>query len=228
MEDELPELPPGRYVAITFTDDGQGMEEAVASRVFEPFFTTKPTGRGSGLGLSQVHGFCAEAGGLARIASTPGLGTTVTLLLPAEGAVAVSPPPSRERPVAMAGSDLAGLRVLVVEDNEALGDVTGALLRSYGSLVQLARSGEQALDLVDSEPPFDAVLSDIVMPGGMDGIALAQALRQRFPRLPILLITGYSQTRVPVEQFPLLHKPCNPNELVSALRDAVSSAPPTH
>jgi CheY-like chemotaxis protein len=113
----------------------------------------------------------------------------------------------------------------VVEDNEALGDVTGALLRSYGSVVQLARSGEQALGLVDSEPPFDAVLSDIVMPGGMDGISLAQTLRQRFPRLPIVLITGYSQTRVPVEQFPLLHKPCSPNDLVSALRGAVAARP---
>jgi signal transduction histidine kinase/CheY-like chemotaxis protein len=222
VEDDIPDLAPGRFVAITFTDDGHGIDEAVASRVFEPFFTTKPSGRGSGLGLSQVHGFCAEAGGLARIASTPGLGTTVTLLLPAEGAVA-APPPPRERAVPTAGADLAGLRVLVVEDNEALGDVTGALLRSYGSVVQLARSGEQALGLVDTEPPFDAVLSDIVMPGGMDGIALAQTLRQRFPRLAIVLITGYSQTRVPVEQFPLLHKPCNPGDLVTALREAVSA-----
>ena len=224
IEDDLPDLPPGRYVAITFTDDGHGIEEAVASRVFEPFFTTKPTGRGSGLGLSQVHGFCAEAGGLARIASTPGLGTTVTLLLPAEGAT-VAPPPQREPSAARAKSDLAGLRVLVVEDNEALGDVTGALLRSHGSVVELARSGEQALGLVDSEPPFDAVLSDIVMPGGMDGISLAQTLRQRFPGLPIVLITGYSQTRVPVEQFPLLHKPCNPDDLIDALRGAVASPP---
>jgi signal transduction histidine kinase len=222
---EASDLAPGRYVALTFTDDGHGIEESVASRVFEPFFTTKPTGRGSGLGLSQVHGFCAEAGGLARIASTPGLGTTVTLLLPAEGAGAAAPAPAREVPAARASSDLAGLRVLVVEDNEALGDVTGALLRSYGSVVQLARSGEQALGLVDSEPPFDAVLSDIVMPGGMDGISLAQTLRQRFPGLPIVLITGYSQTRVPVEQFPLLHKPCSPNDLVSALRGAVAARP---
>jgi signal transduction histidine kinase len=224
VDDGSPDLPPGRYVAISFTDDGQGMDESIASRVFEPFFTTKPTGRGSGLGLSQVHGFCTEAGGLARIASTPGLGTTVTLLLPAEAVAAPLPAP-RERPEAGASSDLAGLRVLVVEDNEALGDVTGALLRSYGSVVQVARSGEQALGLVDSEPPFDAVLSDIVMPGGMDGISLAQTLRRRFPRLPIVLITGYSQTRVPVEQFPLLHKPCNPTDLIAALRGAVSAQP---
>jgi signal transduction histidine kinase len=219
--DDVRELPPGPYVLITFTDDGKGLDEATASRVFEPFFTTKPTGLGSGLGLSQVHGFCTEAGGSARITSTPGLGTTVSLLLPAETSGAGLPPGTRAGGMPAPG-DLAGLRVLVVEDNESLGDVTAALLGSYGCQVKLARSAEQALALFDEGADFDAVLSDIVMPGGMDGIALGQALKARLPDLPVVLISGYSSERVPRDSFTVLHKPCTPQDLVGAIRDAVA------
>jgi CheY-like chemotaxis protein len=218
---DLGELPAGPYVLISFTDDGKGLDEATASRAFEPFFTTKPAGLGSGLGLSQVLGFCTEAGGSARIASTPGLGTTVSLLLPAQAAGDGAASGAR-LPGTAAPGDLAGLRVLVVEDNESLGDVTAALLGSYGCQVKLARSAEQALGIIDEGAGFDAVLSDIVMPGGMDGIALGQALKARFPDLPVVLISGYSNERVPREHFPVLHKPCTPQDLVDAIRAAVA------
>lgn len=214
------DLPAGDYVLITVTDDGIGIADEVANRAFEPFFTTKATGLGSGLGLSQVHGFCTEAGGLARIAGTPGLGTAVSLILPA--ARAAAPAPMRQRP---AGADaMAGLRVLVVEDNESLGDVTAALLSSYGCQVELARSAEQALPHFNgSEPPFDVVLSDIVMPGGMDGVTLARQLRQRYPQLPLVLISGFSNVRPAEGEFTVLGKPCSPDDLVNALRQAVAA-----
>ncbi|HEX5686219.1 MAG TPA: ATP-binding protein [Ideonella sp.] len=217
---EIAELPPGDYVLISVTDDGTGIADEVANRAFEPFFTTKATGLGSGLGLSQVHGFCTEAGGLARIAGTPGQGTTVSLVLPA-AAAAAAPPPTRRQPAATEA--MAGLRILVVEDNESLGDMTAALLGSYGCRVHLARNAEQALGCFDGgEPPFDAVLSDIVMPGGMDGVTLARQLRERYPQLPLVLISGFSHVRPAEGEFTVLSKPCSPDGLVGALRQAVA------
>lgn len=218
---DLGDLPPGDYVQITLTDDGSGLDDDVARRAFEPFFTTKPMGSGSGLGLAQVHGFCAEAGGQARIAGAPGLGTAVTLLLPAAPpAREVAPPAAARR--APGAADLAGLRVLLVDDNASLGEVTGAVLGAHGAAVTPALSAEQALSLMDGDGSsrFDAVLSDIVMPGGMDGVSLARTLRERFPRLPVVLITGYSHIRLPSGEFPVLHKPCSPGELVQALQQA--------
>jgi signal transduction histidine kinase len=218
---EIAELPPGDYVLISVTDDGTGIADEVANRAFEPFFTTKATGLGSGLGLSQVHGFCTEAGGLARITGTPGQGTTVSLVLPAAAATAAPAPPARRQPAAPEA--MAGLRILVVEDNESLGDMTAALLGSYGCRVHLARSAEQALGCFDGgEPPFDAVLSDIVMPGGMDGVALARQLRERYPQLPLVLISGYSHVRPAEGEFTVLSKPCSPEGLVGALQQAVA------
>ena len=207
---------------ITVTVDGTGISDEVADRAFEPFFTTKAAGLGSGLGLSQVHGFCSEAGGRARIAGTPGLGTAVSLLLPAApgAATALGTSPAQ----GAVAAPLTGLRVLVVEDNESLGDVTAALLASYGCRVQLARSAEAALEHFNgAETPFDAVLSDIVMPGGMDGVALARQLRNRYPRLPLVLISGFSHVRPAEGEFTVLSKPCSPQHLAAALGHAVAS-----
>lgn len=221
-EEDKAELAPGDYVLITVTDDGTGISDEVADRAFEPFFTTKAVGLGSGLGLSQVHGFCGEAGGRARIAGTPGLGTAVSMLLPAAPGAASAQPPARAQKADAA--PLKGLRVLVVEDNESLGEVTSALLVSYGCQVQLARSAEAALQHFNgAEPPFDAVLSDIVMPGGMDGVALARQLRTRYPLLPLVLISGFSHVRPADGEFTVLSKPCSPQDLVAALGRAVAA-----
>lgn len=220
--DEVADLPPGDHVLITITDDGHGIDEALAERVFEPFFTTKPMGKGTGLGLSQVHGFCVQAGGTARLASTPGLGTTVTLVLPARDTPAAAP---AGVPAEAAGdtAGLAGKRVLLVEDNEELADVTAALLGTYGSEVRRAASPREALAHLEAGPAFDVVLSDIVMPGDMDGIALARQLRTQRPELPVVLISGYSEALQQAREFTVLRKPTTPQQLVTTLRTALAA-----
>ena len=223
-----PSLAPGRYVLISVGDDGLGIEPEVAAQVFEPFFTTKGVGQGSGLGLSQVHGFCTQAGGTARLDSTPGLGTTVLLLLPAVEETRVPPgapaqhgadiTPSAER-------HLAGARVLLVEDNEALGDITAALLVSHGARVERAADAMQALRLIDTGATFDVVLSDVMMPGTMDGLALARRLRALRPKLPVVLITAFSQAVAGAEaEFKVLHKPCPQDELLAVVHAAISKS----
>ncbi|MEO5733834.1 MAG: ATP-binding protein, partial [Rubrivivax sp.] len=162
-------------VLITIADDGSGIEEDQLERLFEPFYTTKPVGKGSGLGLSQVLGFCKQAGGTAWADSTMGIGTTVSMLLPAaapvngdESAGADSQAARQDR--ATPCLVMAGTRVLLVEDNPALADTTEALLRSHGAQVRRAADAAGAMRLVDCEPGFDVVLSDVVMPGGIDGL----------------------------------------------------------
>ncbi len=205
------------YVLITVSDDGSGIPPDVASRVFEPFFTTKAVGKGTGLGLSQVHGFCTQAGGAARLASTPGFGTTVSLLLPASDGCETCPPPHRTTT-----APVTGARVLLVEDNDELGDVTAALLRSHGALVQRAGRADDALRLLQAQPLFDVVLTDVVMPDGMDGLALARHLRQHRPALPVVLISGDSAAAAAARDFVVLRKPCTEAELLAALYDAIA------
>jgi signal transduction histidine kinase len=242
--DESAGLAPGRYVLVTVSDDGKGISDDLIARVFEPFFTTKadgPGGVGSGVGgsagtgfsLAQVLGFCVQAGGTARIDSTVGLGSTVSMLLPSHQGEAVGSPaaptlqalPARaHKPVAASMPRPVGrarpARVLLVEDNAALAEVTTALLETFGYRVQHAIDPAAALVLL-AHQTFDVVLSDIVMPGAMDGVALAHRVRAQWPRLPVVLITGYSNTRVPTGEFDVLHKPCSPEQLVDALHRAV-------
>jgi signal transduction histidine kinase len=225
---ELDGLAPGDYVAIDISDDGPGVNADVSARVFEPFFTTKAVGRGTGLGLAQVHGFCTQAGGTARLASRAGAGTTVTLLLPAS---TTAPAPGPAAGPALPAQALHGVRVLVVEDNEDLGATTAALLVAYGAAVERAAGPEPALHMVDTRGPFDAVLSDVVMPGPMDGLALARALRERHPKLPVVLISGFSTALAAAHDFVVLRKPCADDELVGTLLAAVGGPvepdPPT-
>jgi CheY-like chemotaxis protein len=193
----------------------------LAERVFEPFFSTKPTGHGTGLGLAQVHGFCTQAGGTARLATTPGLGTTVSLILPRyRGGADTADAPAADT----AGGSPAPLphRVLLVEDHEDLGDVTAALLTSLGATVTRVRSAEQAIAALNRRGArFDVVLSDVVMPGSMDGLALARLLRARSPPLPVVLISGFSNALVGVDDIPVLRKPCSPQTLTLAITQAL-------
>ncbi|WP_422017947.1 ATP-binding protein [Roseateles sp.] len=212
---------PQRWVMLTVSDDGIGIEPDVLERVFEPFFTTKGPGKGPGLGLSQVHGFCTQAGGAARMDSTPGLGTAVTLLLPS-AAGPKEPQPEDGQP-ANAAPTVAGLRALVVEDNEELGAATAALLRSHGAQVVLVTHAAAALQQLQPQAKFDVVLSDMVMPGDMDGYALAQWIALHHPALPVVLISGY-HTVPATPGFRVLTKPCPQDELLAALRDAASGA----
>lgn len=218
----VPQLAPGDYVLLAVGDDGMGLAPAMVEHAFEPFFTTKPVGRGSGLGLSQVHGFATQAGGTATLASTPGVGTTVSLLLPV--ARDATPSNATAAPAGPVPSSIAGATVLLVEDDESLGDVTVALLSAQGAKVLRASRAEAALRLLDAGASPDIVLSDIVMPGDMDGVALARQLRERRPDLPVVLITGYSNSAIAEGEFVVLRKPCPPAELLAALQVTLARA----
>ena len=226
--DGLPQLAPGDYVVLSVGDDGMGLAPAMVEHAFEPFFTTKPVGRGSGLGLSQVHGFATQAGGTATLASTPGVGTTVSLLLPVAREAVLSAArvaaPGEAAGAGASASNIAGATVMLVEDDESLGDVTAALLAAQGARVLRASRAEAALRLLEAGASPDIVLSDIVMPGGMDGVALARRLREQRPDLPVVLITGYSNTVMTEGEFVVLRKPCPPAELLAALQVTLARA----
>lgn len=223
---DVQDLAPGEYVAISVTDRGPGIPDDLLARVFEPFFTTKTVGKGTGLGLSQVLGFCVQAGGTARIASQLGAGTTVTLLLPAQTSARLVPDGARVDGTVRTRDDglvngLAGVRVLLVEDNEELNRVTVGLLRSFSCEVLSAKDADEALQLFGSGAAVDIVLSDVVMPGSMDGQALARELRARRPGLPIVLISGFSEALTAESTFTVLRKPASPPQILEALRRAM-------
>ena len=181
---------PGLYIAIALRDAGTGMPPEVRERAFEPFFTTKAPGKGTGLGLSQVYGFIRQLGGHVAIDSTPGEGTVVTLFLPA-AAEAPAQEPSLPGPIPERLCNVAQATVLVVEDDARVREVAADTLRDAGFQVVVARDGPEALALLGRLEPVDLLFSDIVMPGGMTGIELAQAARRLRPDLPVLLATGY-------------------------------------
>jgi signal transduction histidine kinase len=218
---------PGAYVALEVADEGRGFDAAAAERAFEPFVSTKPTGEGegTGLGLAQVHGFCRQAGGAARLESAPGGGTKITLLLPS--AVQGQTPGAKPRAL-IAADALASLRIAVVEDNDALGEATAALLRSYGADVVRLHDASAALEAVEAiereGSGFDVVLSDVMMPGPIDGVDLARALTSRTPRIPIVLVSGYLRELDPSDGFVVLQKPTGDAQLVTALLAAARTA----
>jgi CheY-like chemotaxis protein/two-component sensor histidine kinase len=207
----------GEQVVIEVADSGAGIDPAIADRVLEPFFTTKPAGKGSGLGLVQVQALCRSAGGRIEIASNPGQGTRVRLEFPgaaaAVGGERTSTAPGGAAPLRCA--------LLLVEDNDALAQATSAVLQSMGCVVQRVENARAALREVE-ERRFDVVLSDIEMPGRIDGIGLALELARRSPPLPVVLMSGYAAR---IEQanalgLQVLSKPCSP----ATLRDAIATA----
>jgi signal transduction histidine kinase/CheY-like chemotaxis protein len=208
-----------RMATISVSDTGAGMDADTASRIFEPFFTTKKTGQGTGLGLSQVYGFATQSGGEVFVDSEPGHGTTVTLLLPcSEGGVTAAP--HAEEPVLPAQPRA---EILVVEDNEDVGQFAETLLTELGHSVTLATSGEEALELARARE-FDVVFSDVVMPG-MGGLRLAERLAEEKPELPVVLATGYSQEIAQSGSGgrPVILKPYRLATLSQALADAMSA-----
>ena len=202
-------------VFIRVADDGSGIAADVLGKVFDPFFTTKPAGKGSGLGLSQVYGLCVQAGGTATIESKPGRGTAVTLLLPA----AAHEPVALAAKAGEAPGPLSG-RILLVEDNDDLAAAQRMLLQTMGFAVEHARDAEAALALIESKATaFDVVVSDVVMPGVMDGIQLAFRLRAIVPSLPVILTTGYAARleEAKAAGFRVLAKPVEIDELLAEL-----------
>ncbi|MGR4862339.1 ATP-binding protein [Caulobacter sp. LARHSG274] len=202
----------GDYVVIAVADTGEGVAPDLLSRVFEPFFTTKALGPGAGLGLSQVHGFVNQSGGAIDLESVVGQGTTVRLYLPAafEAVTQVGGAPATpHRDVDASG------RVLVVDDDVEVADLTGQLLEGCGYAVKRVHRAKAALDLLQAGEPVDLVFSDIMMPGGMNGVQLAEEVRRRFPKLPILLATGYSEAipEATAKGLPIIAKPYDGNLL---------------
>ncbi|MGS5087014.1 response regulator [Hydrogenophaga sp. A37] len=211
-------LPEQDFVVISLTDDGSGISDAIAKRVFEPFFSTKASPQASGLGLSQVYGFCRQSGGTARINSTPGLGTTVNMILPARSTTGT--PPSK--PFNGTAPSITGTRVLLVEDNDELRGVTSSLLASFGCEVVPSASAQEALRILQNNSDIDAMLTDVLMPGPMDGVSLARQVRQQFPGVSIVLISGHRGDADGRDDFPFVQKPCEPEALVAVLADAMA------
>ena len=182
------EMPPGQYVALKVSDTGTGIPKDVLDRVFEPFFTTKPKGEGTGLGLATVYGIITQAGGHLRIYSEPGLGTSLTALLPvtAQDIAPVAPPPAEAR-------HGHGQTVLVVEDEPAMREVTRRILARNGYHVVAAASGHEALDVLASQlEHIDVLLTDVIMPR-MQGRELADKVRILQPAARVVFMSGYTQ-----------------------------------
>jgi len=208
----------GAFVALRVTDTGSGIAPDVLLKVFDPFFTTKEADKGSGLGLSQVHGFAHQSGGTVTIESELGRGTTVTLYLPRAEEELIESGSQNEELAASHGC------VLVVEDNPEVADVTVSMLEQLGYEVVAVREADTALTLIEQQS-FDLVVSDIVMAGSMDGIGLARVIRERKPGLAVLLVTGYSNAAsYLVGEFVVIRKPFLLAELNRAVARLIAEA----
>jgi signal transduction histidine kinase/CheY-like chemotaxis protein len=217
------ELEPGDFVEIAVSDDGKGMPPEVLSRAFEPFFTTKPSGQGTGLGLSQLYGFVRQSGGLVRLESAVGRGTTVRLLLPRcrpdEQPIPAAPLDRRPDTAAIPPSPSG--QVLVVDDEDAVREQIAETLRDLGLSVLEAADGTSGLEVIASGVALDMLITDVGLPG-LNGRQLADAARERRPDLPIMLITGYAGTALDDGQLPpgvqMLHKPFGLEMLAELVR----------
>ena len=211
-----------RYVLLEVADTGSGIAPENVDRVFEPFFTTKPIGQGTGLGLSQVQALCQAAGGTAHIESRLGGGTRVRLYFPAvDGDASSASAPAVRRPQQL------NYHLLLVEDNEAVAKASREVLESMGCTIEHVTTGEAALaSIAERNASFAIVLSDIEMPGTLDGIALAEQIIERYPQLPVLLMTGYAERLQQAQQchFEVLPKPVDPRMLADAIAKALTKA----
>lgn len=209
----------GAYFTIELIDTGRGMDAATLERALDPFFSTKGT-RGVGLGLSTAYGFARQSGGTLTLDSQPGKGTRVTLLLPA-----VSPEPEAVEIADEPQPAQRSINVLLVDDREDLALIVREMLRFEGFEVTAANDAAQALAMLESGAAFDLLLSDVVMPGELDGIALAQRVRDRFPQTRILLMSGFTGRELGPDalEFDLIAKPFRLPELLSRIRAAVAA-----
>jgi PAS domain S-box-containing protein len=221
-----PDLAPGEYVIVAVSDAGSGMPQEVVERAFEPFFTTKQFGRGSGLGLSMVYGFARRSGGKVEIESETGKGTTVRIYLPRV----------TEKTAAEAKSEQPGARaprgrerVLVVEDERQVRELTAKLLRGLGYQVLDAADGKSGLELLARSGAVDLLLTDVELRSGMSGIELAHTARRRLPALKVLLMSGYpdkalEQAGAGEGRYELIAKPFEKTELARRVRAALDRA----
>jgi CheY-like chemotaxis protein/two-component sensor histidine kinase len=184
-------LPPGRYVCLSVSDTGEGMDEATLARAVEPFFTTKGIGKGTGLGLSMVHGLAEQSGGRLMLHSRPGEGTTAEVCLPIAQAESETSAEQQTSEMSATGRSAPGLTVLVVDDDSLVLMNTAAMLDDLGYAVIEATSGEQALRALRRGQRVDLVITDQLMPG-MTGTQLIAAIRSEWPHVPLISATGYA------------------------------------
>ncbi|WP_240320704.1 ATP-binding protein [Sphingomonas crusticola] len=208
-------------VHLSIRDNGTGIAPEMLEKVFEPFFTTKSVGSGTGLGLSQVYGFVRSSGGEVRIESELGKGTSVSLLFP-RSAQRLPHAATRKDGIGETGHNAA---VLVAEDDDHVADLVCEMLRELGYRAERVAAAPEALRALEEGGPFDLVLSDMIMPGKMNGLELAQEVVRREPDLPVVLMTGFSEAAAAAaaEGFPLLIKPYTIEALGEALSQALTS-----
>ncbi|HEX3396413.1 MAG TPA: ATP-binding protein [Steroidobacteraceae bacterium] len=209
----------GDFVRLDIADSGVGMSPDILAHAFEPFFTTKEVGSGSGLGLAQAHGFAKASGGVVRIASAPGRGTSVSLFLPR---TLKTPAYAPERMPHAADDDAPddAAQVLVVEDDDEVAALTVEMINQLGYDTTRVASAEAALGALADRRSVDIVFSDVMMPGRMNGVELAQEIRRRRPNLPVLLTSGYAEAarrKAGAQTIKIIPKPYRIDELRDAL-----------
>jgi CheY-like chemotaxis protein len=216
-----PDLEDGEYIELAVSDTGTGMEPEVAARAFDPFFTTKDVGKGTGLGLSMVYGVARQSGGTARIDSTPGVGTTVSLYFRRADQEADAAADEQE-PAAIEPAERTA-SILVIDDDPDVREFICASLADYGYRVRGAADGNSGIDAFAAERP-DLVILDYAMPG-MSGGDVATQILKRVPGQPILFVSGYSESEAIRRAAPearLLPKPFKPETLDAAVRDTLN------
>lgn len=221
------DIPPGGYVMITVSDDGCGIPKEIVDRIFEPFFTTKPVGKGTGLGMSLVYGFTQRSNGYVRVFSEPSAGTTIRIFLPRFLDFAEEPDPTRKLDMA----DLRGSEVVLVVDDELdLANLAQTTLEDLGYQVLVAENAENALMLLEQRPDVDILFTDVVMPGTMNGLDLAEQSLKLYPDLKILVTSGFSDkiprfNRHSRFKNSLLAKPYRLTDMVRRIRHALDREP---
>lgn len=218
-------MEPGEYVLLSMSDTGTGMPAEVLDRVFDPFFTTKEVGKGSGLGLSMVFGFVNQSGGFIEITSQPGEGTTVEIYLPRSAETAVdSVAVNRDQALALSPD----ITVLVVEDDPLVRGVAVEYLKMAAVGTLQASDGPAAVAILEKTETINVVLSDVIMPGGLSGLDLAEIVRRRWPQTAILFMSGYSYDEfarhgIDPDTIELLRKPFTKRELLQKIQDVVTT-----
>lgn len=218
-------LTPGRYACIAITDTGEGIPTEVLGRVLDPFFTTKEEGKGTGLGLSMVYGFMKQSGGAVRVYSEAGMGTTVRLYFPTTQSEIIQQPAESNGTSEEPGNET----ILVVDDREEVAALAQAILEEFGYSVRVAYNGKEALATLEQHGDIQMLFSDLIMPGGMNGVMLAQEARRRWSHIRVLLTTGYADTtlergQTDTSEFEVLSKPYGRLELARRVRKILDGA----
>ncbi len=222
-----PHMLAGRYVGLFVTDNGEGMSPEVRQRAFDPFFTTKGPGRGTGLGLSSVYGLVKQSGGNIQLFSELGSGTSIRIYLPPEDNVVVR----QEEIRSVLSAPPQGATVLVVEDDPRVRKTSIRRISEMGYRVLETDRAVKALDILDAVSNVDILFTDIMMPGGMSGLDLAQTVQLRWPGIKILLTSGYADPSIVKSEngrgdLPWLGKPYNSRDLARMLRELLGEAIP--